>query len=155
MSTQIFLKMTRKTLIFETIEQFLPWLGLLILLLLVSKQYIDYKNSLSSIMVIIMLVNYLLNQTNRLFRTLRNIYENFESIENWSQYFKDKVYLESSIINDEYLNTFLQKDINIRFDKIYYRSKDEGDYILSDISFNITDKDKIAIVGTNGSEKQH
>lgn len=145
--------MTRKTLIFETIEQFLPWLGLLILLLLVSKQYIDYKNSLSSIMVIIMLVNYLLNQTNRLFRTLRNIYENFESIENWSQYFKDKVYLESSIINDEYLNTFLQKDINIRFDKIYYRSKDEGDYILSDISFNITDKDKIAIVGTNGSGK--
>ena len=150
--SDIFKKMTRKTLIFETVEQFLPWLGLLILLL-VSKQYIDYKNSLSSIMVIIMLVNYLLNQTNRLFRTLRNVYENFESVENWSQYFKDKVYLKSSIINDKYLNTFLQKDINIRFDKIYYRAKDEGDYILSDISFKITDKDKIAIVGTNGSGK--
>lgn len=150
--SDIFQKMTRETLVFETIEQFLPWIGLLILLL-VFKENINYKISLSSIMVMIMLINFLLNQTNLLFRTIRNIYENFESIENWSKYFRDKDYQELSILDDEYINIFFQQDLNIRFDNICYRVKDEENYILSDISFEITDKDKIAIVGTNGSGK--
>lgn len=148
----IFEQMIHKTIFLETIEQFLPWLGLIVFLL--SFNYIvGIQTSLSSIMFVIMLINYLLNQTNVLFRTLRNIYENFESIENWSNYFSTKSYLNTYNFECDHLDNLPHQDFKIKFDKIYYRPRESQNYILSDISLEITSKNKIAIVGTNGAGK--
>lgn len=121
---------------------------LLFLYLIVGKAYFEGAAQIADVVLYINLVLVFSNAFSGIFGSFISIGWQGERLKDFREYVEiddDKHMTETVHFNAE--------NITITFDHVWFRYAGTQDYVLKDVSFQINNRQKVAIVGENGSGK--
>lgn len=114
---------------------------------LISKT-LNKRMEISTVVMIILLFNLLKESIFEIINITSKILKNMEEIKNYKNFILK--YQKDSVENDK---RDIDKIVSVEFKNVWFKYPKESNYVLENISFKIEKKEKLAIVGINGSGK--